>query len=69
MFFAVPATIRIAISIFLVFKSGSFVAAISCNWAVVIEPTIDLLGSPEPFGILAAFVRRTEAGGVFSMKE
>ena len=68
-FLAVPATIRIALSILFVFKSGNFTFAISSNCAVVIEPTVTLFGSPAPFAMFAAFVNKTEAGGVFKINE
>ena len=64
---AVPSTTFIALEILLVFKSGNLILAISSNWAVVIEPTLTLLGVEEPFLIFAAFANNTEAGGVFKM--
>jgi hypothetical protein len=64
-FRAVPSTIFIALLIFVVFKSGSLIFAISSNSAFVIDPTLTLFGVDEPFLILAAFANNTEAGGVF----
>ena len=50
-FRAVPSTILIALLIFVVFKSGNFVCAISSNWAFVTDPTVILLGVDDPFFI------------------
>ncbi len=63
-FLAVPPTIFIAASISLALRSGIFVWAISCNWALVIVPTFFLLGSLEPRSIFAALRISTDAGGV-----
>ena len=67
-FRAVPSTIFIALPIFVVFKSGNLICAISSNWAFVIDPTVTLLGVDEPFLIFAAFANRTDAGGVLRTK-
>ena len=50
------------------FRSGSLVLAISSSWALLIFPTEPFADSPDPFSIPAAFVMRTEAGGVFVIK-
>ena len=63
-FRAVPSTIFLALSILLVFKSGNLIVAISSNWALVIEPTVTLLGVADTFLIFAALTNKTEAGGV-----
>lgn len=46
---AVPATILMADSIFLQFKSGSFSVAIARSCSMVIFPTFSSFGSFEPF--------------------
>jgi large subunit ribosomal protein L11 len=60
-FRAVPSTIFIALLIFVVFKSGNLIFAISSNWAFVIEPTLILFGVDEPFLIFAAFCKEYNA--------
>ena len=64
-FRAVPSTIFIALLIFVVFKSGNFIFAISSNCSFVMDPTLTLFGVDEPFLILAALANNTDAGGVF----
>ena len=66
---AAPSTVRTADSSRVVFKSGSFVWAISLTWARVTCPTLVRLGSHDPLMIPAAFFRRTAAGGVLVTKE
>src|ERR1044071_3868035 len=51
-----------------VLRSGSLSSAISRTCFIETLPTLFLLGSPEPFSILAAFLSRIEAGGVLVMK-
>src|SRR5881392_4038022 len=65
---AVPSIVRIALSKFVVFRSGIFVLAISSILAREIFPTFSFLGLPAPFDIPAAFLRRSAAGGVFVSK-
>src|SRR5215468_4314495 len=65
---AVPATERHAASMLVVLRSGSLSSAISRTCFIETLPTLFLLGSPEPFSILAAFLSRIEAGGVLVMK-
>ena len=48
-------------------RSGILILAISSTWAMVTEPTLFLLGSPEPFSSLAALSSSTGAGGVLVM--
>ena len=67
-FRAVPSTIFIALVSFVVFKSGSFILAISSNWVFVMEPTLTLFGVEEPFLIFAALTNNTDAGGVLRIK-
>lgn len=50
---AVPAIIRIADSMVVQFKSGSFSAAMARNWSIVTFPTFSVLGSLDPFSIPA----------------
>src|SRR5690349_7094766 len=50
-----------------VLRSGSLSSAISRICFFETLPTLFLLGSPEPFSILAAFLSRIEAGGVLVM--
>src|SRR6185369_4252163 len=61
---AVPATERHAASMLVVLRSGSLSSAISRTCFFETLPTLFLLGSPEPFSILAALLSRIEAGGV-----
>src|SRR5882724_5637676 len=65
---AVPSMVRIALSRFVVFKSGIFVLAISSTLAREILPTFSFLGLPAPFDIPAAFFNRSAAGGVLVSK-
>src|SRR5262245_32984213 len=65
---AVPSTMAIPASVVLAFRSGILRAAISLTWALVTEPTLFRLGSPEPLARLAARLRRIAAGGVLTMK-
>src|SRR5205085_9255803 len=65
---AVPSMVLTADSRLVVFKSWSLSLAISSILAREIEPTFSLLGLPEPFGMPAAFFRRSAAGGVFVSK-
>src|SRR6266480_6165299 len=64
---AVPSTIRIAASIEVVLRSGSFVCAISRTCARVTLPILSLCGTAEALAIPAARFRSTAAGGVFTM--
>ena len=64
---AVPATMFMAASTSLAFRSGIFSSAISRTWALVTVPTLFLFGSPEPFSTFAALASRMAAGGVFVM--
>ena len=64
---AVPSTIFNALLIFVVFKSGSLIFAISSNCDFVIDPTLTRFGVDEPFLIFAAFANKTDAGGVFKI--
>jgi len=64
MFRAVPSTIRIALLISVVFKSGNFILAISINCAFVTDPTFIRFGVDDPFLTFAAFANKTDAGGV-----
>mmetsp|Transcript_48081 Transcript_48081/g.111378 ORF Transcript_48081/g.111378 Transcript_48081/m.111378 type:complete len:280 (+) Transcript_48081:182-1021(+) len=71
MFRAVPSTVRIADSTLLVFRSGSFTLAISSTCALVTVPATVAprpKGWPEPLDTPAAFLRSSDAGGVFRMK-
>ena len=61
---AVPAIILTAAGRSWAFKSGILSLAISSTWALVTEPTLFLLGTPEPFSILAALIKSIAAGGV-----
>ncbi len=65
---AVPATIAIAASTVAAFKSGIFVSAISRTCFVVIFATFSVLGLPDALSIPAAFLIRSEAGGVLVTK-
>ena len=67
-FRAVPSTIFIALLIFVVFKSGNFIVAISSNCAFVTDPTLTRFGVAEPFLVFAALASKTDAGGVLRMK-
>src|SRR5438105_10626884 len=48
---AVPATIFVAASRSLAFRSGIFFSAICRSWAWVILPTFSRFGSPEPLSM------------------
>src|SRR5690606_21648938 len=65
---AEPAMVRTAASMSAAVRSFILVVAISSTWARVSEPTLSVSGRGEPFWILAAFLIRTAAGGVFMMK-
>ena len=65
---AVPSMMRMADSTLVQLRSGSLVLAISSSWVRLIEPTLPLADSPEPFSIPAALVISTDAGGVLVMK-
>src|SRR4029077_8827531 len=65
---AVPITVRMAESRFVVFKSGILVLAISSTCLRVTLPTLVRFGSAEPLTIPAARKSRMEAGGVFRIK-
>ena len=65
---AVPMIERIAESSFSVFRSGSFILAISSTCLRVTLATLLRFGSGEPFTIPAARFSSSEAGGVFRMK-
>src|SRR5690554_4559711 len=62
---AVPSIILAAASTVYAFKSGIFVFAISSNCALVIVATLSFLAFLAPDGIFAAFLSKSEAGGVF----
>ncbi len=63
---AVPSTILTAESTLLVFMSASFFSAIALIWALVIDPTFFLFGSPEPSFRFRTCLMRAETGGVLS---
>src|SRR3989304_2093392 len=65
---AVPAMILTAASRSAQLRSAFLIPAISSTCLRVTEPTRVRPGSPEPFARLAAFLRRTAAGGLFMMK-
>src|SRR5919199_6820917 len=65
---AVPSMVLIADSRLVVFRSGSFVLAISSILAREMVPTFSFFGLPDPFGTPAAFFNRSAAGGVFVSK-
>src|SRR5206468_8458920 len=62
---AVPATIFIAASISLAFKSGIFSSAILRTWARVTFPTFCRFDVGLPFSLPVSFSRSTGAGGVW----
>jgi hypothetical protein len=64
----VPRTLLTADSSVSVFRSGSFVFAISSTCFAVTVPTLLLFGSADPLAKLAARFNRIDAGGVFVMK-
>jgi len=64
---AVPITVRTADSRFVVFKSGSFVLAMSSTCLRVTLPTLFRFGWAEPYTIPAARLSSSEAGGVLVM--
>ena len=55
-------------STLVVFKSGSFSAAMSRTCFAVTLPTLSLFGEPEPFSTPAALRNRIATGGVFVSK-
>ena len=55
---AVPTTMRIPCSTVLAFKSGIFNSAISRTLSRPTFATLSRLGTPEPFGIPAAFFQQ-----------
>src|SRR5450830_940779 len=65
---ALPAMVRTAASRSAAVKSGALVLAISSACARVILPTLSVWGRGEPLSILAAFLIRIVAGGVFITK-
>src|SRR5210317_984178 len=65
---AVPSIIFIAPSISKAFKSGIFNSAISLILLREILPIRSILGLLDPFLSLAAFIKRTDAGGVLVIK-
>src|ERR1700730_6033749 len=65
---AVPIIDRTADSSFIVFRSGSFILAISSTCLRVTLATFVRFGSAEPLTIPAARFSSSEAGGVFRMK-
>src|SRR3989304_302066 len=65
---AVPSTIRIAASISLALRSFIFVSAIWRTWSRVSVPTFWRIWAGLPFSSPAAFLIRSEAGGVLSEK-
>ena len=54
---AVPATMLMAASREAAFKSGIFISAISWSFALEMEATLFLLGTPEPDLMLQAFFK------------
>src|SRR5947208_4700593 len=64
---AVPATIFIAASMSVAFKSVSLISAIFLTWARVTFPTFWRFEVGEPFSMPASFFRSTAAGGVLVM--
>src|SRR5438270_457854 len=65
---AVPSIIREAASRSKAFRSLSLSWAISRTCCRLTLPTFSLLGLPEPFSIPAAFLSRTDVGGVLVTK-
>jgi len=65
----VPSTIFIALSKFLVFRSGIFFLAISSAFAQDNFATFSLLGTLEPFSIPAASFSKNATGGFLHIKE
>src|SRR3954454_10449022 len=65
---AVPATIRMALSRSVAFRSAILISAIFLTCARVTRPTLVRLGWPLPFSIPASLSRRFGAGGVLVMK-
>src|SRR5881275_367317 len=66
---ALPATMRIAASISVAFRSGSFCLAISSTCFLVILPTLSVCGLALPDSMPAAFLISTVVGGVLMMNE
>ena len=65
---AVPAIMLIAASMLAAFRSGILVSAILRMSSLLMVATFSLLGTPEAFSMLQAFLMRTAAGGVLVMK-
>src|SRR5699024_10159465 len=65
---AVPAMIFAAPSTSVALRSSILVWAISRTWSMLIEPTFELCGVPEPLATPAAFLISSAAGGVLVMK-
>src|SRR3989304_5101097 len=65
---AVPSTIRIAASISFALRSFIFVSAIWRTWSRVSVPTFWRLWAGLPFSSPAAFLIRSDAGGVLRAK-
>src|SRR5206468_1023200 len=61
---AVPSIVRMALSRFVVFRSGIFVFAISSTFARETVPTFSFFGLPEPVVMPAAFFNKSAAGGI-----
>ena len=57
--------VRIAASMSEAVRSGCLVVAISCSCSRVTVPTLVVSGLALPFGMPAAFLSSTAAGGVF----
>src|SRR5213082_3256424 len=64
---AVPATIFMAASMSVAFRSGSLISAIFFSWARVTFPTFWRFEVGEPSSMPASFFRSTAAGGVLVM--
>src|SRR5207302_4411843 len=65
---AVPATIFMAASMSVAFRSGSLISAIFFSCARVTFPTFWRFEVGDPFSMPASFLRSTAAGGVLVMK-
>src|SRR5205814_9942029 len=64
---ALPATMRMAASRSVAFRSGSFALAISSTCLRVILPTLSVCGRALPDSMPAAFLMSTVVGGVLMM--
>src|SRR5215212_5486466 len=64
---AVPAMILMPAASSLAFMSARLIFQISASCFLVTLPTLSWLGLAEPLAILAAFLRRTDAGGDLRM--